>query len=148
MPTYCMSTVKVHDIASIFKALSSDHALSLLRAIAIERREPDVLRSELKLTSKQYYSRISALTKANLIHKKGGFLTLTSFGKLVYESHITIEKGLEDLSKLKVIDSLEASSDLSKEERDNIINILLQNREIKTVLEKKNSIINNNTNIL
>jgi hypothetical protein len=52
------------------------------------------------------------------------------------------------LSKLKVIDSLEASSDLSKEERDNIINILLQNREIKTVLEKKNSIINNNTNIL
>ncbi|HJT46549.1 MAG TPA: hypothetical protein VJ729_00085 [Nitrososphaeraceae archaeon] len=143
-----MSTVKVHDIAAVFKALSSEHALSLLRAIAIQRREPDVLRSELKLTSKQYYSRISALTKANLVQKKGGFLILTSFGKLVYQSHITIEKGLEDLSKLKVIDSLEASSDLSKEERDNIIDILLQNREIKTVLEKKNSIINNSTNIL
>jgi hypothetical protein len=64
-------------------------------------------------------------------------LTLTSFGKLVYESHLTIEKGLEDLSKLKVIDSLESSSGLSKEERDNIVSILLQNREIKTVLERK-----------
>jgi hypothetical protein len=132
-----MSTAKVQDIASIFKALSNEHGLSLLRAIAVERREPDVLRADLKLTSKQYYSRISALTKSNLVQKKGGMLTLTSFGKLVYESHKTIEKGLEDLSKLKVIDSLESSSGLSKEERDNIINILLQNREIKTVLEKK-----------
>jgi predicted transcriptional regulator len=125
------------DIATIFKALSNDHALSLLRAIAIERREPNVLRADLKLTSKQYYSRISALTKSNLVQKKGGMLSLTSFGKLVYESQITIEKGLEDLSKLKVIDSLGASSGLSKEERDNIVNILIQNREIKTILEKK-----------
>jgi predicted transcriptional regulator len=133
-----MATDKVHDIATIFKALSNDHALSLLRAIAIERREPNVLRADLKLTSKQYYSRISALTKSNLVQKKGGMLSLTSFGKLVYESQITIEKGLEDLSKLKVIDSLGASSGLSKEERDNIVNILIQNREIKTILEKKN----------
>jgi predicted transcriptional regulator len=132
-----MDTDKVHDIASIFKALSNDRALSLLRAIAIERREPDVLRANLKLTSKQYYSRISALTKSNLVQKKGGMLSLTSFGKLVYESQMTIEKGLEDLSKLKVIDSLGASSGLSKEERDNIVNILIQNREIKTILEKK-----------
>jgi hypothetical protein len=132
-----MSTDTVHGIASVFRALSNDHALSLLRAIAIERKEPDVLRADLKLSSKQYYSRISALTKSNLVQKKGGMLMLTSFGKLVYESQVTIEKGLEDLSKLKVIDSLESSKDLSKEERDNIINILLQNRELKTVLEKK-----------
>src|ERR1051325_1561620 len=132
-----MSTDKVHEIASVFKALSNGYAINLFRAIAHERTEPDVLRANLKLTSKQYYSRINALSKANLVHKKGGFLTLTSFGSLVYESHLTIEKGLEDLSKLKVIDSLESSSGLSKEERDNIVNILLQNREIKTVLEKK-----------
>ena len=136
MPSRYMGTDKVHDIASIFKALSNDHAISLLRTIAIERREPDVLRSDLKLTSKQYYSRISALTKSNLVQKKGGMLSLTSFGKLVYESQITIEKGLEDLSKLKVIDSLGASSGLSNEERENIVNILIQNREIKTILEK------------
>ena len=133
-----MSTVKVQDIASIFKVLSNYHALSLFRAIAVERREPDLLRADLELTSKQYYSRISALTKSNLVQKKGGMLSLTSFGKLVYESQVTVEKGLEDLSKLKAIDSLEMSSGLSKEECDNIVNILIQNREIKTILEKKN----------
>src|SRR5690349_3931248 len=100
-----MSTDKVYEIASVFKALSSDHAMSLFRAIAHEPTEPDVLRANLELTSKQYYSRISALSKACLVHKKSGLLTLTSFGKLVYESHLTVEKGLEDLSKLKVIDS-------------------------------------------
>jgi hypothetical protein len=133
-----MSTDKVRDIASVFKAISNYHALSLFRAIAVERREPDVLREDLELTSKQYYSRISALTKSNLVQKKGGMLSLTSFGKLVYESQVTVEKGLEDLSKLKAIDSLEMSSGLSKEECDNIVNILIQNREIKTILEKKN----------
>ena len=133
-----MSTDNVHSIASVFKALSNDHSLVLLRAIATERREPDVLRADLKLTSKQYYSRMSALIKSNLVQKKAGMLSLTSFGKLVYESQITIEKGLEDLAKLKVIDSLESSAGLSNEERDNIVNILLQNGELKTILEKKN----------
>ena len=133
-----MSTDNVHSIASVFKALSNDHSLVLLRAIATERREPDVLRADLKLTSKQYYSRMSALIKSNLVQKKAGMLSLTSFGKLVYESQITIEKGLDDLAKLKVIDSLESSAGLSNEERDNIVNILLQNGELKTILEKKN----------
>src|ERR1043165_3615920 len=133
-----MSADMVHGIASVFKALSNDHALTLLRAIAVERKEPDVLRADLKLTSKQYYSRISALIKSNLVQKKAGMLSLTSFGKLVYESQITIEKGLDDLAKLKVIDSLESSAGLSNEERDNIVNILLQNGELKTILEKKN----------
>jgi predicted transcriptional regulator len=133
-----MSTDNVHSIASVFKALSNDRALSLLRAIATERREPDVLRADLRLTSKQYYSRMSALIKSNLVQKKAGMLSLTSFGKLVYESQITIEKGLDDLAKLKVIDSLESSAGLSNEERDNIVNILLQNGELKTILEKKN----------
>ena len=133
-----MSTNNVHSIVSVFKALSNEHALSLLRAIATERREPDVLRADLRLTSKQYYSRMSALIKSNLVQKKAGMLSLTSFGKLVYEAQITIEKGLDDLAKLKVIDSLESSAGLSNEERNNIVNILLQNGELKTILEKKN----------
>jgi hypothetical protein len=133
-----MSTDNVHGIASVFKALSNDHALSLLRAIATERREPEVLKADLKLSSKQYYSRMSALIKSNLVQKKAGMLSLTSFGKLVYESQIMVERGLQDLAKLKVIDSLESSSGLSNEERDNIVNILLQSGELKTILEKKN----------
>ena len=39
-----MGTDKVHDIASVFRALSNDHAMSLFRTIAIEKKEPDMLR--------------------------------------------------------------------------------------------------------
>ena len=137
MPNLCMSTDKIDDIVYILKALSNNHALSLFRAIAIEKREPDALRTELKLTPKQYYSRMRALSKSNLVKKKEGILSLTSFGKLVYDAQLTIEKGLDNLVKLKVIDSLEASSALSKEECNNIVNSLIQNQEIKTILEKK-----------
>jgi hypothetical protein len=106
----------------------------LFRTIAIEKKKPDTLRIELKLTPKQYYSRISALSKSNLV-KKDGMLSLTSFGKLVYYAQLTIEKGLDDLIKLKAIDSLEAYSGLSKDECDNIVNSLIQNQEIKTILK-------------
>ena len=132
-----MSADKIDDIVYILKALSNNHALSLFRAIAIEKREPDPLRTELKLTPKQYYSRMRALSKSNLVKKKEGILSLTSFGKLVYDAQLTIEKGLDNLVKLKVIDSLEASTALSKEECNNIVNSLIQNQEIKTILEKK-----------
>ena len=62
-------------------------------------------------------------------------LFLTSFGKLVYYAQLTIEKGLDDLIKLKAIDSLGAYSGLSKDECDNIVNSLIQNQEIKTILK-------------
>jgi hypothetical protein len=131
-----MSVDRIHGVASVLKSLSDDHALSLFRAIATERTEPNTLRTHLKLTPKQYYSRINALSKCNLVKKKDRMLSLTSFGKLVYDAHLTIEKGLDDLIKLKVIDSIETSSGLSKEECDNVVDALIQNKEIKTILEK------------
>ncbi|MFL6368260.1 MAG: hypothetical protein ACJ72T_06890, partial [Nitrososphaeraceae archaeon] len=63
------------DIASILKTLSNGHALSLFRTIAIEKKKPDTLRIELKLTPKQYYSRISALSKSNLVKKRWNALS-------------------------------------------------------------------------
>jgi hypothetical protein len=70
------------------------------------------------------------------VKKKDGTLCLTSFGKLVYQSHLTIERGLDDLLKLRVIDSLETSAGLSKEECGKIVDSLIQNEQIKTILEK------------
>jgi predicted transcriptional regulator len=55
----------------------------------------------LNLTPKQYYSRLSALSKNALVKKYEGKLRLTSFGKLVYDAQYTIEKGLRDLVSSK-----------------------------------------------
>jgi hypothetical protein len=107
----------------------------LFRTIAIEKKKPDTLRIELKLTPKQYYSRISALSKSNLVKKRWNALSYL-FWQACLLCELTIEKGLDDLIKLKAIDSLEAYSGLSKDECDNIVNSLIQNQEIKTILKK------------
>jgi hypothetical protein len=101
------------------------------------KSDPELLKSDLKLSRKQYYSRLSALSKCYLVKKGSGKLTLTSFGKLVYDTESTIEKGLQDLVKLKVLDSLELDGNLSKQESNSIMNALLQNNEIKAILGKK-----------
>lgn len=124
-------------VTDIYKALSNDHAVSLFRSIAMGKSDPELLKSDLKLSPKQYYSRLAALSKCYLVKKRSGKLTLTSFGKLVYDAESTLEKGLQDLVKLKVLDSLELDSNLSKQESDSIMNTLLQNNEIKAILGKK-----------
>ena len=121
----------------VLNAISDKLSLSLFLSVASGKSDPDLLKKDLSLTPKQYYSRLSALSKNALVKKYEGKLRLTSFGKLVYDAQSTIEKGLQDLVKLKVIDSLEADSTLSKEECDNILNTLIQNQEIKAILEKR-----------
>lgn len=124
-------------LTDIHKALSNDQAMSLFRSIATGKYESDFLKTDLNLSPKQYYSRLAALSKCYLVKKSSGKLTLTSFGKLVYDSQSILEEGLQNIVKLKVIDSLEVAGSLSKEESNSIMNTLIQNKEIKAILEKK-----------
>ena len=58
--------------------------------------------------------------------KKSSKYFLTSFGKVVYESHMLIGHAIENYWKLKAIDSIETSlldHDISVEERKRIINM-------------------------
>jgi hypothetical protein len=124
-------------LTDIHKALSNDQAMSLFRSIATGKYESDLLKTDLNLSPKQYYSRLAALSKCYLVKKSRGKLTLTSFGKLVYDSQSILEEGLQNIVKLKVIDSLEVAGSLSKEESNSIMTTLIQNKEIKAILEKK-----------
>jgi predicted transcriptional regulator len=60
-----------------------------------------------KLTTKQYDSRISKMTKADLIRRKKSRYFLTLLGKLVYEAHMTTGKGLNYYRKLKALESIQ-----------------------------------------
>src|SRR5262249_2827548 len=87
-----------------------------------------------------YYSRMSALTNAVLISRSNGKYFLTSFGKVVYEAQLLIEKAKQNYWKLRAIDSIESSlvfngHRLPVEERDRIIGTLMEgNDEIKQIL--------------
>ena len=90
----------------------------------------------MNLTTKQYYSRIEGLRKAELIKRSRGRYSLTLFGKIVYDAHLNIGKVLNDYWKLKAIESIEASSldQLPKEEYIRLVDTLIDNHQIKNIL--------------
>lgn len=122
-----MSSLSVSDTLS---AICNDKSLVLFNTIALDT---DILISRLKLTRKQYYSRMSELTNVGLIRRKNGKHFLTSFGKVVYEAQELIRRAVQYSSKLQAIDSIE-TSEFPAAERTKIIDTLIHNGEIKKIL--------------
>jgi hypothetical protein len=131
----------------ILKVISDKQSLELLRIVALTKRDnnynTDALMSKTKLTSEQYYSRMSTLSNAGLIKSNNGKHTLSAFGKVAFYALTMIENGVTNYWKLKTIDSLEMSNDLPAEERKKLIDNLLDNQEIKNILVPYNDNNNN-----
>jgi hypothetical protein len=134
-------------ITSILKKISDDKALVLFNSIAVSTdNERLIPLREMNLSTKQYYSRISGLVDAGLIKRHKGKYFLTLLGKVVYNSHMTIGKTLTYYWKLKAIESIGMStSGLPNEEKIQLINLLIDNHQIKDILMKSTS--NHSTNI-
>jgi hypothetical protein len=75
--------------------------------------------------------------RTGLIKRKNGRHTLTAFGKVIYDTQITIENAINNYWKLKAIDSLEMSNDLPVEERKKLIDNLIENNGIREILAKE-----------
>ena len=127
----------LHTADSVLTAISDKQSLELFRYIAGTNGDSDALRAKLNLTRKQYYSRLSRMTKAGLVKRKNGKHFLTAFGKVVYDAQTIIEKAVNNFWKLKAVDSLEQSGDLPEEERLKLIDGLLDNNDIKQILSNK-----------
>jgi hypothetical protein len=134
-------------ITYILKKISDDKALVLFNSIAVSTGNERLIPiREMNLSTKQYYSRISGLVDAGLIKRHKGKYFLTLLGKVVYNSHMTIGKTLTYYWKLKAIESIEMStSGLPNEEKIQLINLLIDNHQIKDILMKSTS--NHSTNI-
>jgi len=70
-------------IADVFKVISDDNSLVLFNTIALAPGDSDILKTTVKLSRKQFYSRMSGLVKAGLVTRKNGDYFVTSFGKIV-----------------------------------------------------------------
>jgi hypothetical protein len=126
-------------ISTILKKISDDKALILFNSIAVSPSNSDRCfpLKEMNLSTKQFYSRISSLLKANLIKRHKGKYFVTSLGKVVYESQMIMGKALSYYWKLKAIESIEMSgSGLPNEEKTQLINALIDNHQIKDILIK------------
>ena len=122
---------------AVLEAITDKTASNILKTIASADSNSDILITELKLTRKQYYSRMSGLIKAGLVKRQRGRYLLTAFGKVIYSAQMSleakIESALNNYWKLKAIDSLEMPS---REENDKVISMLIDNQEIKEILIK------------
>jgi hypothetical protein len=119
--------------------ISDDKALTLFNTIAIATDGATIAISRLKLTKKQYYSRMSAMIDANLITRRRGRYYLTSFGKVVYEAQMLIGRAQQDYWRLKAIDTIESSNDaLTSEQRDKFIDSLIADNALKRILQNSN----------
>jgi predicted transcriptional regulator len=126
--------------AAIINAISNEQSLDLFKAIAQTNVNSAILTKNAKLTRKQYYSRMSRMTKVGIIKRKNGKYFLTSLGKVIYQAQTLIGNTLKDYWKLKAIDSLDSSisTGLPQEEHDKILNTLIDDQQIKQILLVKN----------
>ena len=124
-------------IIDILKALSDSKSLVIFNTIAhTSPCTTDILNSKLKFTRKQYYSRLSALTKAGLLQRKSGRYSLTSLGKIIHDVQLSLENAVSNYWNLKAIDSILMSDnfELERQEIVKIVDTLVQDPKIKQIV--------------
>ena len=124
---------------AILDAISEKRGSDIFKSIALATSNTDILITELNLTRKQYYSRMSNLVKAGLVKRQNGRYLLTSFGKVISSAYLNLEAkidiALDNYWKLKAIDSVELTP---QQERNKVISVLIDNQEIQRVLIESN----------
>lgn len=120
---------------TILDAIFDKKASDIFKSVASSQLDTEFLITRLKLTRKQYYSRMSRLTAAGLVKRHNGRYLLTELGKVIYSAYTDleamIEQSLNNYWKLKAIDALEITS---KEHRKDILCSLIDNLEIRSIL--------------
>jgi DNA-binding HxlR family transcriptional regulator len=128
---------KAKSLAEVINLISDDKSLLIFKTIFLASGDSsEILRTQLKLTRKQYYSRISRLTKAGLVKRQKGRYYVTAFGKVIYEAQRLLGSAVKNLWNLKAIDSLGLANDnnVPGEERVKIIDLMIGNPQIKEIL--------------
>ena len=122
-------------LAVVINLISEDKSLLIFKTIFLASGDSSVnLRTHLNLTKKQYYSRISRLTKAGLVKRQKGRYFVTAFGKVIYDAQRLLGSAVKNYWKLKALDSLVANDKVPKQERSKIIDLMISNPQIKEIL--------------
>ena len=110
-----------------------------IRTGAIFFPDSNAILKKIKLSRKQFYSRLSALKKAGLVKRRENStkLVLTSFGYAIYNAQSIIEEALSTFWKLKALDEVVLSDTATKEETFEIIDALLLNEKIKEIVKQQ-----------
>jgi hypothetical protein len=132
---------KLESLGEVIKLISDNKSLLIFKTIFLASGDSsENLRTQLKLTKKQYYSRISRLTKAGLENRQKGRYFVTAFGRVIYDAQRLLGSAVKNYWKLRAIDSLGVANDgkIPTEERTKIIDLMIGNPQIKEILLSTN----------
>ena len=128
---------KSESVVDVIKLMSDDKSLLIFNTIFLASGDnSESLRAQLKLTKKQYYSRISRLIKAGFVKRQKGRYFVTAFGKVVYNAQKLLGTAVKNYWKLRAIDTLGVANDdiMPKQERRKIIDLMIGNLQIREIL--------------
>jgi predicted transcriptional regulator len=129
----------------VLDAISDRISLKIFKIIAKENTsDSNVLKKNLEMScsKKQYYSRMSRMTKLGLIKRGNGKYFLTSLGKVVYNAESNISIALQHYWKLKALDTIQEGNlnrTLPNEEYSKILDKLIDIPEIREILKYPSS---------
>ncbi|NWG38107.1 hypothetical protein [Nitrososphaera sp.] len=87
------------------------------------------------LSKKQFYVRLKRLRDAGLVEKRNMFYRTTTFGSLVYNSHIkTMDSILTNYWSLKAIDVLKVREDFPSHQKEAVMNEIIQNGNLRSIV--------------
>ena len=73
---------KSQTTATVLRTISDDRSMDLFKTIASGSIDSESLKGKTKLTRKQYYSRLSRMTKSGLVRKKA-----LQYGSLIHKNY-------------------------------------------------------------
>jgi predicted transcriptional regulator len=126
-------------VTDVFKALSDTDSLSLFSTICLGSTDSEKLMSTYALSKRQYYDRMNDLRNAGLIKRQRGKYEITSYGHIIFSILKIAEKATERHWKLQALDmmNLSAKRDFQGVDYTKIVDILLDDIEIKEILLRK-----------
>ena len=93
-----------------------------------------VIMDKAGLTHSSFDTSMSMLQDQNLIERRNGKYLITFLGKAVYNVRILLEKAVNHYHHLKVIDSIIEKQELSMSEFYKIIDIMIEDYQLKDIL--------------
>jgi|SRR5918992_2975381 DNA-binding transcriptional ArsR family regulator len=131
------------NITTLLKLVADGSSLRILNCVAKSYEAGEVNGisvpiSRTSLTRRQYYRRLSVLTKMGLIARNNqGKYTITLFGRLVSGQLVIVEKLIDHYWTIQAIESIKSAT-ASEEESDHqfigLINTLIKDHNVRGLL--------------
>jgi len=124
----------------VLDVLSDPRACQVLERTYVSNTkgvEGHVIANHANLSPSGFYRLMLSLREHNMIEKKNQRYFITIFGTAVYNSKRLVEKAIDNYHKLKVIDLLEEQHQIPEPELNKIIDICIDDHQLKDILTAK-----------